>query len=99
MKSWIKSFIFCTILGISIGYCSGRNKIAKEKQHKYELFQHESSCYELQACLETSLTFSNDTDMCYPIDPLWGWSGEKSETLVDTCNLFKRIRRTNGQLY
>lgn len=99
MKSWIKLLIFCTILGISIGRYTANNKFLKERQHKYELFQHESSCYELQVCLETSLTFSNDTDMCYPIDPLWGWSGDKSEVLVDTCKLFKRIRRTNGQSY
>lgn len=70
---------------------------AQIKLHEATMFRHESECYDLQACLETSLSFASDSDTCYPITPLWGWPGERTADLLSACKLFKKIRSVNGQ--
>lgn len=72
-------------------------KLERETAHKAEVFKHESDCYELQVCLESSLSFDNNNDICYPVNHVFGWPGEKSDSFINTCQLFKKIRNANGQ--
>lgn len=100
-----KYLIPLSIVLAAIIYCAVKTnqdssealKLAKFEQHKKELIQHELDCDNLEICIEAELSYSEQLDNCYPIDPIWGWPGDKSEGLLTTCKLFKRIRRVSGQ--
>lgn len=101
-KDILLIWIMATCIGAILLYFVKSNSdnqllLAQLEQHKKQLIQHEIDCNDLQACLDTTLSYSEQLDSCYTIDPLWGWPGDKSEELLTTCKLFKRIRRANGQ--
>lgn len=98
LRRKIAIFIVLTTLGILIGKRSARSialEVAKRKQHEADVFRHESECYDLQVCLESTLSFASD--ICYPITPIWGWPGERTADLLSACKLFKKIRSVNAQ--
>jgi len=101
-KDMLLISLAATCMGIILLYfvkSNGDNQLllVQLEQHKRQLVQHETDCDDLEICLEAELSYSEQLDSCYPIDPLWGWPGEKSEGLLTTCRLFKRIRRVSGQ--
>lgn len=97
LTSFSIAIAFTAFVYLAISRSNNEILLVQMEAHKRQLVQHETDCDDLEICLEAELSYSEQLDSCYPIDPLWGWPGEKSEGLLTTCKLFKRIRRVSGQ--
>jgi len=95
--SIILAALLTALVYLAVTNSNNELALVKIQQHKQELLQHERDCDDLEVCLEAELSYSGQLDSCYPVDPLWGWPGDKTEELLTTCKLFKRIRRASGQ--